>query len=33
MKVIEEDDFEAGTMSTKFPIKPLEPIERSFDER
>jgi len=33
MKVIEEDDFEGGTVSTKLPIGPLEPIERSFDER
>jgi hypothetical protein len=33
MKVIEEDDFERGTMSTKLPIGPLEPIERNLDER
>jgi hypothetical protein len=30
MRVIEEDEFEGGTSSTKLPIGPLEPIEKNY---
>jgi hypothetical protein len=33
MKVIEKDDFEGGTTSTKLPRGPLETIEINPDER
>jgi hypothetical protein len=32
MRVIEEEEFEGGTSSTKLPIVPLEPIEKNIDE-